>query len=55
MTELGDRVNLSLAHKRWSQGEAGKTENQEEIRRQQKEGDGLGENEKHQRAFFHAS
>lgn len=25
LTELGDRVNLSLAHKRWSQGEAGKT------------------------------
>ena len=25
VTELGDRVNLSLAHKRWSQGEAGKT------------------------------
>jgi hypothetical protein len=24
VTELGDRVNLSLAHKRWSQGEAGK-------------------------------
>lgn len=25
VTELGDCVNLSLAHKRWSQGEAGKT------------------------------
>lgn len=25
VTELDDRVNLSLAHKRWSQGEAGKT------------------------------
>lgn len=25
VTELGDRVHLSLAHKRWSQGEAGKT------------------------------
>jgi len=25
VTELGARVNLSLAHKRWSQGEAGKT------------------------------
>jgi hypothetical protein len=25
MTERGDRVTLSLAHKRWSQGEAGKT------------------------------
>jgi hypothetical protein len=25
VTELGDRVNLSLAHKRWSQGEAEKT------------------------------
>jgi len=25
VAELGDRVNLSLAHKRWSQGEAGKT------------------------------
>jgi hypothetical protein len=24
VTELGDQVNLSLAHKRWSQGEAGK-------------------------------
>ena len=24
LTELGERVNLSLAHKRWSQGEAGK-------------------------------
>lgn len=25
LTELGDCLNLSLAHKRWSQGEAGKT------------------------------
>lgn len=25
VTEVDDRVNLSLAHKRWSQGEAGKT------------------------------
>jgi hypothetical protein len=25
VTEQGDRLNLSLAHKRWSQGEAGKT------------------------------
>lgn len=25
VTELDDRVNLSLAHKRWSQGETGKT------------------------------
>jgi hypothetical protein len=25
VTELADHVNLSLAHKRWSQGEAGKT------------------------------
>ncbi|MEW6219100.1 MAG: DUF4391 domain-containing protein [Thermodesulfobacteriota bacterium] len=25
VTELGDRLNLSLAHKRWSQGQAGKT------------------------------
>ncbi len=25
VTDLGDRVNLSLAHKRWSQGESGKT------------------------------
>ena len=25
VTERGNRVNLSLAHKRWSQGEAGKT------------------------------
>lgn len=47
LTELGGRLNLSLAHKRWSQGEAGKTVLDGEV----VSVDGTREGEAHRAAF----